>query len=80
MIQRRKHNETQNFKEANNKRYIVERRFATLVRNHMLRRSRLKIGGAAKHNLFANMACNIVRLVNLLTSSIHHENQRSITV
>ena len=59
--------ETEEFKEAMNKRYKVERRFATMVRNHGLRRSRyLRLGGAKIHITLANTACNIVRMVNLL--------------
>ncbi|MDD2482381.1 MAG: transposase, partial [Lutispora sp.] len=49
------------------KRSKVERRFATLVRNHGLRRCRyLKLKGAKTHITLANMACNIIRMVNLL--------------
>jgi len=59
--------ETEAFKEALNKRYKVERRFATMVRNHGLRRCRyLRLGRAKIHITLANMACNIVRMVNLL--------------
>lgn len=62
-----KRNETQEFEEASNKRFKVERRFATMVRNHGLRRCRyLKLKGAKIHIILANMACNIVRMVNLL--------------
>jgi transposase len=60
------------FDEAMNKRYIVERRFATLVRNHGLRRCRyLRLKGAKIHISIANTACNIVRMVNLLLSRCH---------
>jgi len=59
--------ETQEFKEASNKRYKVERRFATMVRNHGLRRSRyVGLKRAKIHITLANMASNIVRMVNLL--------------
>lgn len=59
--------ETQEFKEASNKRYKVERRFATMVRNHGLRRCRyVGLERAKIHIAMANMACNIVRMVNLL--------------
>jgi len=59
--------ETKEFEEAQNKRFKVERRFATMVRNHGLRRCRyLRLGRAKIHITLANMACNIVRLVNLL--------------
>lgn len=59
--------ETVEFKNAYNKRYKVERRFATMVRNHGLRRCRyLKLKGAKIHITMANMVCNIVRMVNLL--------------
>lgn len=59
--------ETKEYKEANNKRFKVERRFATMVRNHGLRRCRyLGISRAKIHITLANMACNIVRMVNLL--------------
>lgn len=58
---------TEDFKEACNKRFKVERRFATMVRNHGLRRCRyLRLKGAKIHIILANMACNIVRMVNLL--------------
>lgn len=62
-----KRNLTHEFQKAMNRRYIVERRFATLVRNHGLRRSRyLRIKGAKIHISLANTACNIVRMVTLL--------------
>ncbi len=62
-----KRNETQEFEEASNKRFKVERRFATMVRNHGLRRCRyLRLKGAKIHITMANMVCNIVRMVNLL--------------
>ncbi|HBW36662.1 transposase [Desulfosporosinus sp. BICA1-9] len=65
-----KRNQTMAFQEASNKRYKVERRFATMVRNHGLRRCRfIKLAGAKIHITLANMACNIVRMVNLLTPS-----------
>ncbi len=58
---------TAEFESAYNKRYKVERRFATMVRNHGLRRCRyLKMKGAKTHIIMANIACNIVRMVNLL--------------
>lgn len=58
---------TEEFKVAISKRYKVERRFATMVRNHGLRRCRyLKLSGARIHITLANIACNIVRMVNLL--------------
>lgn len=58
---------TEAFKKAYNKRYKVERRFATLVLNHGLRRCRyIKLKRAKIHITLANMACNIIRMVNLL--------------
>lgn len=60
------------FTKAMNKRYIVERRFATLVRNHGLRRCRyLRLKGAKIHITIANTAYNIVRMVNLLFDKRH---------
>ncbi|MDV3426225.1 MAG: IS1182 family transposase [Bacillota bacterium] len=60
-------NKTIEFEKASGKRYIVERRFSTLVVNNGLRRCRfLKIDGAKIHITLANTACNIVRMVNLL--------------
>ena len=60
-------NETKEFEIARNKRCKIERRFATLVRNHGLRRCRyIKLCGAKVHITLANMACNIVRMVNIL--------------
>ncbi len=62
-----KRNITKEFEEASNKRYKVERRFAAMVRKHGLRRCRyLRLKGAKIHITLANMACNIVRMVNLL--------------
>ena len=58
---------TEAFEKASNNRYKVERRFATMVRNHGLRRCRyLGLSGAKIHITMANMACNVVRMVNLL--------------
>jgi transposase len=58
---------TEAFNIAYNKRYKVERRFATLVRNHGLRRCRYRrLLGAKKHITMANIACNIVRLIRLI--------------
>ena len=62
-----KRNDTLEFEEASNKRFKVERRFATMVRNHGLRRCRyLRLKGAKVHIILANMVCNIVRMVNLI--------------
>lgn len=59
------------FKIARDKRYKIERRFATMVRNHGLRRCRfLRIRGAKIHITLANMASNIVRMVNLLWDNL----------
>jgi transposase len=59
--------EAKEFEEASNKRFKVERRFATMVRNHGLRRCRyVGLRRAKIHITLANMACNIVRMVNLL--------------
>jgi len=40
ILKDKERNETKEFKKAINNRYIVERRFATLVNNHGLRRCR----------------------------------------
>jgi transposase len=56
-----------NVNYPSDKRFKVERRFATMVRNHGLRRYRyLRLKGAKIHITLANMACNIVRMVNLI--------------
>ena len=45
----------------------IERRFATMVLNHGIRRCRyLRISRAKIHITLANMASNIVRMLNLL--------------
>jgi transposase len=63
----RRHCETEAFKDAYDKRSKVERRFATMVRNHGLRRCRSTGLSRAKiHITLANTACNIVRMVNLV--------------
>ncbi|MHB1394406.1 MAG: transposase [Clostridia bacterium] len=55
------------FEEASNKKFKAERRFAAMVRNQGLRRCRyLGMSRAKIHITLANMACNIVRMVNLL--------------
>lgn len=62
--------ETAAFKEALNKRCKVERRFATMVRNHGLRRCRyLRLKGAMIHINLANTVCNVIRMVKLLMPS-----------
>lgn len=59
--------ETEEFKAAYAKRFKVERRFATMVANHGLRRSRyIGMERSSIHIIMANMASNIVRMVNLL--------------
>ncbi len=59
--------ETKSFEKAYNKRYKVERRFATMVRNHGLRRCRyIKLKRAKIHITMANLVCNIVSMVDLL--------------
>ena len=66
-IHDRARNKTKDFEIAHDKRFIVERRFATLVLNHGLRRCRyLRITGARIHITMANLACNIVRMVNII--------------
>lgn len=58
---------TEEFKEAKNKRSKVERRFATMVANHGLRRCRyVQLEGAKKHITLSNMASNVVRMVHLV--------------
>jgi transposase len=72
VIRDKKHNETHEFQNAINKRYKIERRFATLVRNHGLRRSRfIKLKRTRLHIIMANTACNIVRMVNLIFNRDH---------
>jgi transposase len=67
------HNETEDFKLAWNRRSIVERRFATLVRNFGLRRSRyVGMSATAKHIILSNTACNIRRLLKLFHQSRLH--------
>ena len=67
VITDRKRVETKEFVEAYNNRYKIERRFATMVRKHGLRRCRyLRLSGAKIHITLANMACNIIRMVNIL--------------
>lgn len=49
---------TEVFKNASNNRFKVEKRFATMVRNHGLRRCRYtKLKGAKIHITLANMTC-----------------------
>ena len=61
---------TAEFKAARDRRYIVERRFATMVQNHGLRRCRfLKLDRAKIHITMANIASNVVRMVNILINT-----------
>ena len=65
ILKDKERNETKEFKKAINNRYIVERRFATLVNNHGLRRCRyIRLPGAKIHITMANIACNVIRMVN----------------
>lgn len=58
---------TSNFEEACNKRFIIERRFASMVRKRGLRRCwYTRLRGAKTHIIMANMVCNIIRLVNII--------------
>jgi transposase len=67
MLNDMKRVQSEDFKVAYNKRYKIERRFSTLVHNFGLRRSRyIKLVGAKKHIMLANIACNIVRMVKLI--------------
>lgn len=67
VLKDQKYIETKEFEEAINKRFKIERRFATMARNHGLRRSRyLKLKRSGIHITLANMACNIIRMVNIL--------------
>lgn len=62
--------DSEEFQTAMNRRFIVERRFATLVKNHGLRRSRyIGLERATIHIMLANLACNIKRMVVLLARS-----------
>lgn len=64
------HNKTEHFKQAWNRRSIVERRFATLVRNCGLRRSRyIGMTATSKHIILSNIVCNIKRLLKLIQQS-----------
>lgn len=63
---------TEEFKIARNNRYKIERRFATMVRNHGLRRSRfLTLPRTKMHIILANTVCNIIRMVNLILNKPH---------
>lgn len=67
LIHDKKRIETPEFNEAINKRFKVERRFATMVANHGLRRCRyIGMRRAQIHIILSNMCSNIVRMVNLL--------------
>lgn len=67
VLRDKKRVETKEFEEASNKRFKIERRFAAMVRNHGLRRCRyVRLRRAKIHITLANMACNIIRMVNLL--------------
>jgi transposase len=61
---------TPEFEEAYRNRFKVERRFATMVANHGLRRSRyMGLARTSVHIIMANMASNIIRMVNLLCNN-----------
>ena len=63
----KKRNSLDSYKNAANNRYKVERRFATLVRNNGLRRSRyIKLNRTTTHVILSNLACNVVRMVNII--------------
>ncbi|MDD4391108.1 MAG: transposase [Eubacteriales bacterium] len=69
-LQDLKRNEMSEFTKAYAKRFKIERRFGTMVTNHGLRRSRyMSLARTSVHIIMANMASNIVRMVNLLCGS-----------
>lgn len=79
VIREMKHNKTLRFADAINKRYKIERRFATMVRNHGLRQSRyLRMEGAKMHITLVNIACNIIRMVNLLCNQLSFPMKKSL--
>lgn len=68
VLRDREHNKTEAFQLALRKLCKVERRFATLVKNHGLRMCRyLRNRGAHIHMALANTACNIVRMLRLIS-------------
>lgn len=73
VLRNKEQNKTSLFETARKRRSIVERRFATLVRNCGLRRSRyLGMVATSKHIILSNTACNIRRLLNLFQQSDSH--------
>ena len=67
VLRDKKRVQTEEFKEAKNKRFKVERRFATMVTNHGLRLCRYtRLEGAKKHIILTNIVTNVVRMVNLI--------------
>ena len=63
----KKRNSLDSYKNAANNRYKVERRFATLVRNNGLRRSRyIKLNRTTTHVILSNFPCDVVRMVNII--------------
>lgn len=67
VLKDKKRNSEDTFKISQNKRYKVERRFATMVRNNGLRRTRyLRLSRTKIHITMSNLACNVVRMVNII--------------
>lgn len=58
---------TDEFHDAKNQRFKIERRFAAGVRNHMMRRTRfIGLEATTKHVALSNIAVNLVRAIRLL--------------
>jgi transposase len=67
VIRDKKRVQSDEFKEAKNSRFKIERRFATGVRNHSMRRSRfIGLDATTKHIAMSNIAVNINRTIRLL--------------
>lgn len=61
---------TEAFSKAMNARYKIERRFATGVNNHSMRRTRyIGIDATSKHTALSNITINLIRALNLNTAS-----------
>ena len=63
----REHYQTDEYKEASKKRWLIERKHADKVRNHGLRRSRYRgLERTGIHSLLSTMASNIKRMSKLI--------------
>jgi hypothetical protein len=77
----REHYQTDEYKEASKKRWLIERKHADKVRNHGLRRSRYRgLERTGIHSLLSTMASNIKRMSKLIYEKRQREQSALLQI